>query len=232
MDRLRRKLLSIISTFALFLQILNPFFLVIPQSVLADSLNSKVTFDSGNNSFTVSVNTANSVAYILAYWNGSQINAIQGNADASSSNFSRQIYAGTKSANGAKVPDNVVRGIFKVDVSASSWLDTQEFTVNNGQVSAVSETTPTSLDLTNDENNWLKTGSSITPTPTAAPTLEPTAAATPTPTLVETPTPTASPEATPTATATPTITPNQTVNGQIAAAIIKNKNANSLLVFL
>ncbi len=192
MPELFRKLLSAISASTLLFQSLNPYVAFFSaRQVLADEqLTANISFDQGKNSFNIGVNTPNEVSYLMAYKTDQQIEAVQGTSNNNGANFQRDIYAGTCSTGGTCVPHVVVRGIFKAEVSSQNWFTEIKFSINDGKLIVNNQETPTALDLTNVENDWLNNGDVITPTVTPTSGAEASAEATITPTPPS-PTPTA-----------------------------------------
>ncbi len=148
------KFFSGVAIFSLFLQLGSGIFYARP--VLAEEkLKSEITFDKNKNSFNLSVNTAEEVNYLLAYRTDSQTEVVQGTDKNEAGNFSKEIYAGTCSANGICLPHQVLRGILKIEVRSESWLTSKRFTIDSDNLNLIEESVASSLNLSDEENNWL-----------------------------------------------------------------------------
>lgn len=166
--RVIQKIISVFSSVLLLVNSFSPFLVITPTVFAAEPLTANITYDSGKNSFTISANTQDSVNYVLIYKDNNQIEAVKGSADASSNNFSRDIYAGTCSSGVCK-PNFVQRGILLMQNPARNWLTEIKFSISDGKLIAGHPTVPSSLDLTDADITWLNSGPDITPNPTPSP---------------------------------------------------------------
>ncbi len=175
---INQRFISALASFVLLFQtFFSPVLYLLPAPVAASEpqLETKISFDQGKNSFNLSVNTQTKVEYLLAYRTPEKTEAVTGTTDENnSSEFSREIYAGTCSSDGSCVPHQVLRGILKVKVASENWLDGKKFVLENGELKVVEENTPSTLELNDQENYWLENGEEFTPTVTLTPTNTPT----------------------------------------------------------
>lgn len=96
LTRLFSKTLSLLTIFSLLLNTYLPFVPFIVKEVMAtEPLAQSLSYNSLTKNFNFSVNTGDTVNYILDYTHSSIIEDVRGSGSDSSGNFSRTIFAGT-----------------------------------------------------------------------------------------------------------------------------------------
>lgn len=180
-----RKIFPVISLFSIFLQSLLPYLGTI-STVRAQEkieLKSEIEFNKNTNSFTIGVNTKEKVKYSILYKSTQKIESeIKG---ASSENETKDfeekdLYAGIISGEDQR-KDEVIRGIYKVQVQSANWVSAIKFSLDNNQLKeeGKKEYEPDSLYFedkeirySDEELNWINKGDIISPTPSSGEILE------------------------------------------------------------
>lgn len=164
------------------------------QTKAADPITSSFSYDSGTNSFTLTVNPDDDADIAIYYRDtDGNINAIFGSDGTA-------LPAETCSAMGACVPDSVTYGVVKAYIPDEQWLYVGKFRVQNGFVILEEETdtdvepadvnpadyvgSPPAqilLQLRTDQSAWLD--NPVEPSPTVSPTPSLTPSITPSPTM-------------------------------------------------
>jgi len=149
-----QKLCSILCNFSLLLNIILPSFAAIPAYATdSSSLISQIEYSSVSHKLNITTNSSEKIEYQLFYKTVDKIDAIAG-SDLATTNKSEAFYLGTCSANSVCLPQNVSRGILKIE--SNSQFYSKFFTLENNVLTVVKEIESSQSDLTDEENNFLE----------------------------------------------------------------------------
>lgn len=222
-----------------------PYFALVPQIAHADAPPElSVSYDKNTNDLEIKINTSSKINYLISYShekNGDVVlEGLQGDGDDSSGVYSKKFYLGTCSANDC-VRHNIKRAVVQAYKKDLGWAREQRFVFEpNLDLSLVGKTAidvkDDMLELSTENENWLKdidtVVPSLTPTATQGPTATPIVSetATPTPSVVVE-TPTVAPVVV--ETATPTTVPTGTVaslNEEVSVELVESAQPEPSLI--
>lgn len=132
----------LISFFSVLIHIFLPFFILFNTYVFAKEPDvNSITYSNSKHTFTIRTNLYNSFSYQILYKTDLQIESIDGLVNHSNGTFEKDFFAGTCSSGGTCVPHTVIRGIYVLTKDNSKESTIIWFTIDNGVLTIVSQTT-------------------------------------------------------------------------------------------